>query len=382
MFGMLNEAEQQDSMDPDDYAKKRGRFYLVWNCLKNSGRPMLIALMSGRAAHDAEVTDTQTLLQEVTQKLARTFAPQTVPAPVEVIVTRWKKDPFTRGTYSFVAPETEPGDYDVMAAPIGNLHFAGEATCATHPATVHGAYLSGLRGAAEVVEAMTGLIRVATPLVGPKQANEHSVEDELVRRKLINGVRPPVKLRLPAAVKPKMTPSLALQPKVIKIKQEEIDGATPSTPSAPVNPYRSVNSSRATINEDYEALIQSAIMTEIGHRPIKPARPGVNPFLVYTREHWNSCKDACSEQKRRQSGNADAKATRNEVRVALGKDWRNLSDEVKKPYLEQCEAAQQLANESRSQYDRDIAHWDQEARRIRQDFIKDNALPADVASGL
>jgi len=372
MFGMLNEAEKQDSMNPDDFAEKRGKYYLVWNCIKNSGRPMLIALMAGRAAHDAEVTDTQTLLREVTQKLAKTFAPKTVPAPVEVIVTRWKKDPFTRGTYSFVAPETQPGDYDVMAAPVGNLHFAGEATCGTHPATVHGAYLSGLRAAAEVVEAMTEPMQVLQSLVGPRQAKEETAETMLARREVMQRVKPPIKLRLnKAAIKPKP------DPQTIKIKQENTDD-TIVLPVSPihVNPYRSVNSSRATVNEDIEALVQSAIMTEVGLRPMKPARPGVNPFLVYTREHWNNCKDACSEQKRRQSGDADAKATRNEIRVALGKDWRNLSEEVKRPYLEQCEAAQQLANEARVQYERSVAQWDLEARRIRQDFIKDNALAA------
>ena len=165
MFGMLNDAEKRDSMNPDDYARGRGKFYLVWNCQHNSGRPMLIALMSGNAAHAAEVTPTKVLLEQVMGRLSRTFAPQPVPAPVEVIVTRWKKDPFTRGTYSFVAPGTEPGDYDVMARPVGNLHFAGEATCGTHPATVHGAYLSGLRAAAEVVDSLIGPVQVPEVLV-------------------------------------------------------------------------------------------------------------------------------------------------------------------------------------------------------------------------
>jgi lysine-specific histone demethylase 1 len=48
-------------------------------------------------------------------------------------------------------PGADPGDYDTLAAPVGKtLFFAGEHTHKKHPATVHGAYLSGLRAAAEV----------------------------------------------------------------------------------------------------------------------------------------------------------------------------------------------------------------------------------------
>ncbi|TKA48835.1 hypothetical protein B0A49_12960, partial [Cryomyces minteri] len=165
MFGLLNEPELLDSLDQKDYASKRGRYYLFWNCMKISGRPMLIALMAGNAAYQTEDSDTNSLIKEVTNRLARTFAPMKVPAPAEVIVTRWKRDPFARGTYSYMGPKARPGDYDTMALPLGNLHFAGEATCGTHPATVHGAYLSGLRAASEIVEQMIGPIHVPTPLV-------------------------------------------------------------------------------------------------------------------------------------------------------------------------------------------------------------------------
>src|ERR1700761_7582319 len=132
MFGLLNDAEVQDSIDPEHYARRRGRFYLIWNASKISGIPALVALMAGNAAHDTETTDTKTLLSEVDGRLRKVFS-KTIPAPLEVIVTRWKRDPFTRGTYSYVGPKTRPEDYDIMAQSVGNLHFAGEATCGTHP---------------------------------------------------------------------------------------------------------------------------------------------------------------------------------------------------------------------------------------------------------
>lgn len=117
---------------------------------------MLVALMAGEAAHQVEEAGDQELVLDVTNRLAAAFGLSRRPIPTEAIVTRWKRDPFARGSYSYLGPAAQPGDYDAMAKPLGNLFFAGEATCGTHPATVHGAYISGLRAAAEVVEAMIG----------------------------------------------------------------------------------------------------------------------------------------------------------------------------------------------------------------------------------
>jgi len=261
-----------------------------------------------------------------------------------------------------------------MAMPVGNLHFAGEATCGTHPATVHGAYLSGLRAASDVIETMVGPIEMPDRLIGPKQVEPHTFEAQLVPRDLSGPNPAPLKFRIK-----KMTTGKPGRPP--KIKQEDAEPAmlpavAPSEPATPhVNPYRSINSIRSSANEEYEALIASAIMTEIGGRPLKPARPGVNPFLVYTAEKWNECKDECSEEKRRATGSEDAKATRNEIRIALGKKWRNLSEEVKRPYVEQSEAAQLIANEARTQYEKSVAEWDREARRIRMVYVQDNPAP-------
>lgn len=156
MFGLLNEPDIEDSVNQKDYSAGRGKAYLFWNTVKTSGRPMLVALMAGDAAETAELTPDQHLIDDVLEKLQRIFKLDDRPKAVEAVVTRWRKDRFARGSYSYVGPDAHPGDYDAMARPVGKLFFGGEATCVTHPATVHGAYLSGLRVASQVLDSLIG----------------------------------------------------------------------------------------------------------------------------------------------------------------------------------------------------------------------------------
>jgi len=48
-------------------------------------------------------------------------------------------------------------DYDALASPVNNrLFFAGEATNNRHPATMHGAFSSGIREAARIRDLVIG----------------------------------------------------------------------------------------------------------------------------------------------------------------------------------------------------------------------------------
>ena len=77
-----------------------------------------------------------------------------VPDPDGWVVTRWRADPFTRGSYSFLAVGSSPQDRRALAAPVDDrVFFAGEATSVANPATVHGALESG-RAAADAVDAV------------------------------------------------------------------------------------------------------------------------------------------------------------------------------------------------------------------------------------
>ncbi|KAH7399395.1 flavin-containing amine oxidoreductase-domain containing protein [Pyrenochaeta sp. MPI-SDFR-AT-0127] len=329
MFGLLNEAEREASMLPEDYSAKRGRFYLFWNCIKTSGKPVLVALMAGDAAHYAETTTNDQLVKEVTDRLDAMFAPNHVPLPSETIVTRWRRDPFARGSYSYVGPKTQAGDYDVMARPHGPLHFAGEATCGTHPATVHGAYLSGLRVAAEVFETIAGPITIPKPLIEKRAAKLEHVAT---------------------------TPGLDSKRKLEPV----------------VSPSKEVKTMRVQRDEDYEAAIIGAILEQIGERPIKPGRTGVNPFLLYTKDFWYTCKKEGDDAHKARTGNAEAKASKQEIRNAIGLRWRTASQEVKQPYLDQASNARDDATASASDFKERVATWDKEAARIRREYIQRN----------
>jgi lysine-specific histone demethylase 1 len=368
MFGLLNESERAASLDPSDYASRRGRFYLIWNASKISGRPMLVALMAGNAAHAAEWTDTATLLSELTDRLRGIFTSVKVPTPLEVIVTRWRKDPFTRGTYSYVGPETRPGDYDLMARSVGNLHFAGEATCGTHPATVHGAFLSGLRAASEVIDDMAGLISIPDPLIGPAPVKQETIP-----------LWAPAVAPMPNA---QATPPLTSQP---LFKQED-DGSPlttiaassekaplfPRKPSGP--PPKSVCAADPSFwvaptygddfDLDYETGIMATTLGQIGERPVKPPRPGVNPFLLFTKEKWEECKGTVG------SNGRDA------IRQTIGKWWKGLSEEQRQPYLVQSQSAQEAADALRREWEGKVAQWDRDAARIRREYVEMHPPPA------
>lgn len=336
MFGLLNEAQIKDSLNQKDYMSRRGRFFLFWNCIKTSGRPTLVALMAGDSAYQAEAEGNQALVKDLTSRLRRMFGDSNVPMPSESIITRWKRDPFACGSYSYVGPTTRSDDYEVMAQSVGNIHFAGEATCGTHPATVHGAYLSGLRAAAEVIEDMLGPISISEPLIAPKTKVETTPT--------MRGQKRPH----PGYV-------YELQP----IHQQQLQ----RPPSQA---------------EEYEAQIIGAILASIGDRPVKPLKQGINPFLLYQKDHWYKCKASCDAEQQRKTKNPAAKASKNEIRTTLGEQWRTAPEEVKKPYLDQAQSSRDGVAAGTKQYEEQLKKWEAEAARIRDEYVTKNPLPGGV----
>lgn len=142
--------------EPDETS--RGRCFMFWNLEPLSGKPMLVGLLSGRAAKERSNEPEQSLVEKAVVSLRACFGESTVPEPVGSVVTSWGDDEFSRGSYSFVASGASADDYDMLATSLweGRLCFAGEHTCKEHPDTVGGAMLSGIRAANSVTESITG----------------------------------------------------------------------------------------------------------------------------------------------------------------------------------------------------------------------------------
>lgn len=159
----------------------RGELFLFWNLYR---APVLLSLMAGDAADVVENVSDDVIVGRCMAVLKGIFGNAAVPQPKETVVTRWRADPWSRGAYSFVAVGASGTDYDILAAPVfpsnpstpppmgdaaafastsadkssdpARVFFGGEHTIRNYPATVHGAFLSGLREAARIADQFMG----------------------------------------------------------------------------------------------------------------------------------------------------------------------------------------------------------------------------------
>jgi len=115
------------------------------NGLRFADVPLLVGLRGGANALARESHSDEETVAAVLDSLH-------APEPTGALVTRWAADPYARGSYSFLAVGSSPGDQRALAEPISDrVAFAGEATHEEFFATVHGAYLSGLREAERIL---------------------------------------------------------------------------------------------------------------------------------------------------------------------------------------------------------------------------------------
>lgn len=113
-------------------------------------KPILMAFTSRQYAMHLETQDDETLRRYWQNLLYKPFRQQNLDIK-NIIATRWWNDGFARGSYSYIPTGAAPADISALAAPVGNIYFAGEATEPTHYSYLHGAYLSGIRAGNEVV---------------------------------------------------------------------------------------------------------------------------------------------------------------------------------------------------------------------------------------
>ena len=128
---------------------------MFYNYFRTTQKPILAVILGGESAANIEPSPNSKIVNRILGVLKRIFGENQVGKLLFSDVTRWQTDEYSRGSYSFIPVGASKNDYDFLAKPIGNLHFAGEATNRHHPSTVSGAILSGIREAGKIIQSFS-----------------------------------------------------------------------------------------------------------------------------------------------------------------------------------------------------------------------------------
>lgn len=155
-FTPKQEGNHQSGKDegPDQIGRvseEHGVFTMFISLLKCVGVPVLVGITSGKFAEYIERKSDEEVVEMAMNALNQMYPNGRKRVLIGHAVTRWGSDVNARGSYSYARVGTTPDDYDKMAEPVGRVYFAGEATHRKHPATAHGAYMSGVREAARII---------------------------------------------------------------------------------------------------------------------------------------------------------------------------------------------------------------------------------------
>ncbi|WP_423187206.1 flavin monoamine oxidase family protein [Alishewanella sp. d11] len=116
-----------------------------------AGLPILLGFNAADQGSQLETLTDSEIVAEAMQTLRQIFGTQ-IPEPQDYIITRWASDPFALGAYSFNTVGSKPEHRSVLADSINQkVYFAGEATSSNYFGTAHGAYLSGLTAANNIM---------------------------------------------------------------------------------------------------------------------------------------------------------------------------------------------------------------------------------------
>ncbi|GAA1221774.1 NAD(P)/FAD-dependent oxidoreductase [Rhodoglobus aureus] len=142
--------------DDDVYAIRQqgaaGEWWHSWYDLTDlHGVPTLLTFAAGPSGVETREWRDDQIAESVLDALRGLYG-ERVETPSQVLVTRWKDDPYSHGSYAYMKPGSTPEDHDLLATPVdGVLHFAGEATWTDDPATVTAALRSGHRAAQNIL---------------------------------------------------------------------------------------------------------------------------------------------------------------------------------------------------------------------------------------
>jgi monoamine oxidase len=122
------------------------------NYLPATGQPVIVGFNAARMAEDVEGWSDRDTTASALAALRSMFG-SAVPDPMGSMISRWRQDRFALGAYSFKAVGSSRKDRKALFGADwgGRISFAGEATSADQPATVHGALITGRKAASALL---------------------------------------------------------------------------------------------------------------------------------------------------------------------------------------------------------------------------------------
>ncbi len=135
-----------------EYIPERRGEWTEWvSFMRTAKLPILLGFNAADRGREIEAWSDKQIIASAMQTLRQIFG-KNIPEPADYQITRWASDRFAYGSYSFNALGSSPQMRDHLAANLNaKLFFAGEATERKHFSSAHGAYLSGLRAAQEMI---------------------------------------------------------------------------------------------------------------------------------------------------------------------------------------------------------------------------------------
>jgi monoamine oxidase len=136
-----------------EYVSAKHGEWTEWVSFKQAANmPILLGFNAADRGRAIEAWSDEQIVASAMQTL-RTIYGVSIPEPIDYQMTRWASDPFSLGSYSYNPVGAVPKMRQELAVPLAkSVFFAGEASNEDYFGTAHGAYLSGLRAAQEILE--------------------------------------------------------------------------------------------------------------------------------------------------------------------------------------------------------------------------------------
>lgn len=132
----------------------KGKFNYFLNVSTFTDAYALITYSFGDYSLETEKMTDEEIMDEIMAHLQVMYG-ENIPKPTNMLRTKWNTNEFTFGSYSFATNKTRSKKFNILKRSVADkLFFAGEHTEKNYRATVHGAYLSGVREATKIMKSL------------------------------------------------------------------------------------------------------------------------------------------------------------------------------------------------------------------------------------